>query len=364
MCKKFAEYLYYCSIILLLFLPVSCNTNATVKTVEDPETPSPPASDTSAIPRVKLMQLKRTVFDRELVTNGKMAAEVKAVLKFKFDGIIDTIYVKEGSRVLKGQVLAQLDNKHYGRIIEQRKIQVMKALLDYEDILIRMGYDVKDTGRLSPNILKMAKLRSGLSQAYYDLREAEEQYSLATVTAPFPGLVANMEASMYNAGANSQAFCTLINDEKLIVTFPLLESELAFVKKNRQIKVTLFDNSQECFPGVIESINPIIDANGMITIKAKVNNAKGTLLDGMNVRVVLAEKINNQLTVPKMAVLDRQGRKVVYTYENGLAKWNYVDIGMENSAYYTITSGLKPDDRVIYEGDFNLAHDKHVKPVN
>jgi multidrug efflux pump subunit AcrA (membrane-fusion protein) len=52
---------------------------------------------------------------------------------------------------------------------------------------------------------------------------------------------------------------------------------------------------------------------------------------------------------------------VVFTYESGLAKWNYVKTSFENSTQYVITEGLSPGDSVIVKGNLNLAHDAKVK---
>jgi len=351
----------YCSLILLLFAQSGCSSGRAGPAADIIETVNPPLSDTSNVPVVKLITIKPGIFNKELLSNGKLSADIKAVIKFKTDGIIDHVYVKDGSRVLKGQVLAQLDNQLYGRTIEQRKLQLSKALLDYDDFLLKMGFNLKDTANLSADILQMAKIRSGLSQAYHDLREAEEQFKQTTLTAPFSGVVASLEAAAFNPSNSFQKLCNLIDDHRLIVTFTVLETDLPFVKRARNVTVSLFDKSPESFYGTIESINPLIDENGLVTIKARVDNLKGRLLDGMNVRVKLSEQMQNQLTVPKEAVFDRQGKKVVYTYENGLAKWNYVETGPENSTQYIIKTGLKANDSVIYDGDFNLAHDKRVK---
>ena len=81
----------------------------------------------------------------------------------------------------------------------------------------------------------------------------------------------------------------------------------------------------------------------------------------MNARIIIEKTLLNQLVVPKSAVVERSGRKVVFAYENGLAKWNYVSIAHENETSVVISEGLKAGAFVIIEGNLNLGHDAKVE---
>jgi len=80
----------------------------------------------------------------------------------------------------------------------------------------------------------------------------------------------------------------------------------------------------------------------------------------MNIKVVIEDMKPDQLFVPKSAIVLHSGKKVVFTCEGGLAKWNYVETGVENSGSYIITKGLNPGDTVITQGGLNLAHEAKV----
>lgn len=81
----------------------------------------------------------------------------------------------------------------------------------------------------------------------------------------------------------------------------------------------------------------------------------------MNVRVSIRNPCLGKLIVPKQAVLQRQGKEVVFTYENGRALWNYLKTGDENSEYYTISEGLKPRIQVIISNNLNLGNNVEVE---
>jgi hypothetical protein len=110
----------------------------------------------------------------------------------------------------------------------------------------------------------------------------------------------------------------------------------------------------------VTEINPAIDKNGMVRVKAVISNPGNKLFEGMNIRVKLQRSLGKQLVIPKEALVLRTNKKVVFIYNDGMAKWVYVQTGLENSTGYVITEGLSEGDSVIYEGNINLAHETPV----
>jgi multidrug efflux pump subunit AcrA (membrane-fusion protein) len=85
---------------------------------------------------------------------------------------------------------------------------------------------------------------------------------------------------------------------------------------------------------------------------------------------IAADVYKDRLLVPQDAVLVRGGRKLVFVVENGLAKWRYVEIGLENERFAEILPSTEPGwgvqagEQVIVEGHFTLAHDAKVVVKN
>lgn len=310
---------------------------------------------------VRIIEISESQFNRELLANGKLEAVKRANLKFFTEGVIKRIFIKESDRVTAGQRLATIDNTRQNQFYSQTKLKYKQALLDYEDQLLRLGYRMTDTAKLGKEIKNVARLRSGLSSAEIELQRAGTDLNYTTLIAPFSGKIANLKAKEFNNSAASEYFCTVINDTELLVDFLVLEQELSFVRSSKYVKVIPFNDGNLSYTGVLVSINPLVDKSGMVSVKALVQNADRRLLDGMSVKVEVQKSVAKQLSIPKTALLERQGRKVVFTAKGSMAYWNYVEIAYENSNSYAIKSGLKSGDLVIYDGNFNLAHDK---PIN
>ena len=127
-----------------------------------------------------------------------------------------------------------------------------------------------------------------------------------------------------------------------------------------EVELTPYANNQVTLHGKVTEVNPKIDENGMVKIKAMTDNPERILVDGMNVNIILKRPIEHKLIVPKSAVLPRQGKKVVFIHENGKAIWRYVTTGVENSEEISIESGLKAGEEVIYENNLGLSHESEV----
>lgn len=300
-------------------------------------------------------------FTKETWCNGSLQAWQKAIVPFETQGNVLKVNVANGQTVKAGQVLVQLDDYRQQQDVQQAQLYLEQALLDFEDQLIVSGYKVKDTSSIPSQILKMARLRSGLSAAELNLRKALAELQHTRITAPVNGKIASLEAHAYTPTSEYKNFCTILNTQYMEVFFNLVESDAMLVKKGLNVKVLPVALPGKSFQGIITGINPAIDLNGLLLVNARVANPTGELLDGMKVKVVVETEIPDQLIVPKTAVLARQNRQVVFTVENGHAIWNYVTTGYENSTQYTITEGLKAGQQIITGNNLTIGHQAPVK---
>ena len=67
-----------------------------------------------------------------------------------------------------------------------------KANLELADALIGQGYNPEQRPDIPAEVMRLARLRSGVAQAEVQLREAERALEDATLRAPFDGVVANL----------------------------------------------------------------------------------------------------------------------------------------------------------------------------
>lgn len=317
---------------------------------------------------VSVMTLKKQTFSHELVSNGKIAARGKADLRFESGEIVENIYVKNGDFVRKGQKLAELDKFKLHNQLLQAADALEKAKLELQDVLIGQGYAIDEFDKVPQEVMKLAKVKSGYDQSMSQYALAERAEKKATLVAPFDGVVANLFSKPYNIANTGETFCSIVDTYNMETDFTVLESELPFIKVGDRVVVAPYANAAEQYKGNIVEVNPIVDDNGMVRVKARVDG-KGNLFSGMNVRISVHRSLGEELVIPKTAVVLRSGKQVVFTLKEGKAQWNYVQTGLENAdscvvsnrADNGITEGLLEGDVVIVTGNVNLAHES---PVN
>lgn len=310
---------------------------------------------------VEVKVLRKEKFEKEIISNGKLKSFKKADLRFRVSGDLEDIFVRNGSIVSSNQILAKLNRFEYEQRFNMAKIAVTNARLQMEDMtLAYQGLKDKD---LSTEIKESIAAKSGYIAATNDLKTAQYNLDGTELKSPFAGKIANLKHHRYERIDLTETFCNLIDDSSLEVEFSLTESELNDVKLNDSITVTPFAINNS-IRGYISEINPQIDENGLVFVKGVIKN-NGQLLEGMNVRVKVIQEQGYQITVPKSAVIVRQGQQVVFKYVHGKAVWNYVKTGLENSHEYTLVfpeheESLHTGDTIIVSGNLNLVHEGNV----
>lgn len=347
--NTFHRYVFY-FLFLLAFL--SCAEQTRKKTVTDNE------EITAHSILVKVQILKDQTFQKQIVANGLAKAAQKTELRFKSSNRIDKILVRNGDRVSKGQVLAVLDNRLLANQLQKAKIQLTEAGRKLK--VLKINYGASQNDGLDTLVLRNLKSESGWLAAKNAVENMQILYDQTSIEAPFSGTVANIQTKPGNYITSGEVFCTLIDQTNFEVYFSILEGELPFVKIGQEVEISHYANPGKKYKGRISEINPMVGENGLVEIKAAVKNTNGALIEGMHVKVFVNKPIGNVVVVPKEAVVLRSNREVVFTTENGLAKWNYVEVLFENTTSYALKEGIEIGDTIIVSGNMNLAHDAKV----
>jgi len=314
---------------------------------------------------VAVIVLKKGPFKKELVNNGKLVAVRKSELKFRVSDQLEQVNVKNGDHVEAGQLIASLMPFTYQQDLKSAQIKLKEAKLEMQNVLIGQGYNTLDSTQMPSQIYQMSLIKSGYTEAMQNMQTADFNLKSTRLTAPFNGVVANIGQKKYEQVNSGDVFCILIDDSEFEVEFNVVENEIADISAGDEVQVIPFSDGSKNYKGRISEINPMIDENGLILVKARVRNPGG-LMEGMNVKVLVEKEIPGQMVVPKSAVVLRQNQEVLFKYTHGIAFWTYVQTVAENSSSYSVIAHpdkggtLAPGDTVIISGNLNLAHESDV----
>lgn len=334
--------------VLFIFSFFSCQTNTPSNNTTADTTPAKKPINQI---KVKVTQVIDDVFNKQVISNGTVISKNTAQLHFRQAGYIRQVNDRNGQHVPKGAVIAVLENDLLNNAVQQARIQVDKARQKYEQL--RIEYQ---TGQ--PDKLKM---QAGLSEAKARLQEAQIKYRQSFLKAPFSGTIANLKVKQGNYVRPSDTICSLLDNSKLFVDFQILPSDFALIHKNTPIEIQDFYHGDMRYKGVITDINPQVNRQGLISVRGKITNRHAPFINGIRVKVIINQTGKKMPVIPKTALVLRNNKEVVFTYEKGLAIWHYVKIFGENERYYAISEGLKAGDTIIISNNINLAHEAVVK---
>jgi len=369
---------------------------------ETAETAAKP--EESALP-VKVVPVKRADLVMRLESPGEAFTEKNIALKTEVTGTIKSLNVKEGKHVRAGEVLVEIDDQEYRLKWERSEALRLKYLSDllldkqfappnkemdaeaaerikkaeqdfskagslygqglisreefekakrsYESLLIESGFKQEE-------VMAAAK---GLTQAEIDAKIAQLELERTKIRAPFAGIISDIKVSpQENISAGRELF-TLVDISQIKVQAKVLESEIGKMKVGYEASLRFSAYPGKTFKGHVEAVSPIINPEDRTcAVHIAVENPQEAIKPGMHAEVEIAADIyKDRLLVPQEAVLVRGGRKLVFVVEEGLAKWRYIEVGLENKDYAEVLDGIKEGEMVIVEGHFTLAHDARVQ---
>lgn len=391
---------------LIYFLLLKKNPNASpedssqvsseeVRNVED--TPLP----------VKVTLVRKDDLIIKLKSPGEAVTNKKIILKAEVSGVIKNLNVEESKHVKKGEMLVELDDKEYRLSLEREEADRLRYLSEMllekrfsaaketpsrshkEEIkkaeeefgkarqLFRKGLisrvEFEKTSKQYEVILiesgeKKDEIRAaskGLTQAEIAVKQAQMNLEKTKIRAPFSGIICDIQVSPQEHVTSSRNLFTLVNISRIQVHAKVLESEIGKMKVGREVDLRFSAYSGKVFKGKVKAISPIINpADKTCKVTIDMANPQEEIKPGMHTEVEIAAEIyKDRLLIPQEAVLSRGGRKLAFVFNDGLAKWRYLEVGLENEDYVEVLDGVKEGEQVIIEGHFTLAHDARVRIV-
>jgi RND family efflux transporter MFP subunit len=299
---------------------------------------------------------------------GQAEAYRRTTLTSRVDGIISQISARENDRVAAGQLLLQFDTVEFALAVARAEADLRNAQAVFEERML--SDDPREDPEVRRERERLARARSGLDQSEVTLRERQLELERATVGAPFPGRIANMEVVEGQHMSPGGELMTVVDLDPIKVEVQVLEAEVGYLLEGRRASITFAAFSGETFNGRIETINPVVDPDTRTArVTVILRNPDGRIKPGMYARTSLeAQNFPDRILVPRTAILERDSRTMLFVLEDGRAKWRYVTPGLESGTLVEIvaseeTSMVESGEIVLTDGHFYLVHDAPVRLV-
>jgi len=351
------------SLFLLPFLAIPFFFSCESKGEKPEEIPLESMRNEVSATKVTVAKAEKRSFDYLINASGKVEAARQVKVLIERQGYLKELNIKEGHFVEAGTVIARLDNTDNIFRKEKALVQLKNAQANYKSE--KMGYatifegnDIQQINEVDEQL----KASSGLLSAEIELKEAELELAKSTIKAPISGKVADLKVKPGSLVKAGEDFCEILSTGELELNVKVLESDIPFISLGQEAEVYPVSAGTGSLSGKVSSINPKVDENGLVEVNIKLGKAE-KLLPGMNARAVIRAPQNNNVVVPKQALVYRSGRPVVFTINGKESKWNYVEVGKDNGREIEILDGIKDGETVITSNNLQLAHQAPVQIV-
>lgn len=359
--------------------------------------------------RMKLALVEEQTVARQITATGRVipAANSQAVVAPPVGGILSGRNLpRVGQHVKRGQSIAVVQQT--ATSAEQAQVRAAAASLSLENARleadrrtasgeleaarVRLDLATKEAARAQRLYERKAFSERQLQATEADLKAAKVAYDAAakrvealssspaianasrgvgsanasyTVSAPLSGYITKVNKSIGEQVEPGEAILEISNLDTVWVEAPIFERDLSRLAGNVSATFTTPAYPDQEFRGVVLDIGVVVDEQTRASkVIFQLPNGGRALRLGMqaNVRLDAGEQVTAML-IPKEAVLEHEGKKIVYVLLSGEEfERREVVVGDERGNKVAVLAGLNKGERVVTQGAYQLKL-QELKPA-
>lgn len=313
---------------------------------------------------------KNYVADIEAVRNVEIRARV--------NGFLNKIYVDEGQHVQKGQLLFSLNDEEFRAELARAKAAYSSAVADAKTALLEQSrvqllVDKKVIAKTELEVAsaKVAAANARVEEARSAETNAATRLAYTSIRAPFNGYIDRLPSKTGSLIAEGALLTSVSDIQDMYAYFNVSETEYLQHKRSAkdnqhaEVELILADGTLYPYKGKIETIeSEFEESTGSIAFRAKFPNPKALLKHGASGKIRLAADLDSTMLIPQKAVFEMQDKNYVFLLDaNNHVKMKSFSPGPRMANCYIVQAGLKPGDRVVYEGVRNLREGMQINPT-
>ena len=312
----------------------------------------------------------------EITLPANTQAYIDTPIYARTNGYLRKWYADIGTRVHRGEILAQIETPEMDQQVQQAQSELATAQSNLEiaqitatrwkKLLTKNAVSQQEADQATSDFTAR---QSALASAQANLRRLEQLQGFEKIYAPFDGVITarNVDIGALIQGGDSSSprseLFHMASTDKLRLFVPVPEVYGSAVHSGDHIVVTSDAAPNQKFTGIIVRDSDAIDiANRTLNVEVDVPNANHKLLPGQYAFVHLPiPPSSSSMTLPSNALLFRAEGLRVGVVRGGHVYLVPVEIGHDYGAKVEITAGLNPQDRVILNPSDSLAQGERVE---
>lgn len=317
---------------------------------------------TKQLPVITVFEVKETVFNHYVDLQGDVATKQNIIIFPEYSGLLSKVYVTEGQRVEKGQLLAVIADGGLRQQLAQLEVQAAFAKTTYE----RQQRLWKQKIGSEINYLQAEATYKSQKNAVEQLKVQLEK---TKVTAPFSGVIDDVisEQGQIVAPGQSQLF-RIVNLNNMYVKASVPESYLATIKKGTFVKLQ-FTSLGKNIEGTVRQVSNVINPNNRtFSIEISIPNTDRMIKPNLIANLEILDYSNKKaLLIPSDVIQENaQGAKFVYVVQPTKNKEvSVVKTAIKTGVSYRnkieVIQGLTANTIIVKEGAITMRNGLTVK---
>jgi RND family efflux transporter MFP subunit len=332
-------------------------------------------TEVRAVPTVAVIHPTAEPSEEGLVLPGAMQAYVESPIYARTNGYLKKWYRDIGSRVKKGELLADIDTPEVDQQLIQARadLETSKANANLSHITANRYEDLIKTDSVSKQEVDnaagdLAAKQATVASSDANVHRLSELESFKHIYAPFSGVITRRNVdtgTLVNAGngGSSQLLFSLAQTDPLRVYVNVPESAAPAIHTGLAATLELTQFPGRKFEGkVVRTAESIDPATRTLLTEVDVPNKTGELLPGGYAQVHLGVKIaGDRLQVPVNALLFRsEGLRAVLVDANHKLHLQPLTIGRDYGVTLEVLNGLRGGDWIVLNPADSLEEGQKV----
>ncbi|RKJ34287.1 efflux RND transporter periplasmic adaptor subunit, partial [Butyricicoccus sp. 1XD8-22] len=212
------------------------------------------------------------------------------------------------------------------------------------------------------NTIGIQTVETSLEQAQLSLESAKQRLDDKVVKATISGEVTSVDAEVGEMASGQSPLATVVAMNTVSLNVNLLQDHLDSFAVGDEIEVQVI-GLEGTFEGTVSYISSISSGSGLFTMEVEIDNSDKVIKPGMVASIVMEEVLEqDKLMVPTKAIIQKEGKSVVFIVQDNKAVQKEVEVIRFNTELTAVAGDLKENDLVVISGQ-NLLNDGDLVKV-
>jgi RND family efflux transporter MFP subunit len=318
-------------------------------------------------PLITTFKTKEEVFTHFIELQGNVQTKQNVLIYPEIPGILQSLYVKEGQKVSKGEILAKIDDGGMSQQLAQLETTAQLAKTTYERQ--KRLWDQKIGSEM-----QFLQAKTSFEAQESAILQLKSQLTKSTIRAPFSGIidvVFKEQGIVVAPGLGAEIF-RIVNLSDMYIETEVPERYIGSITKNKDVEVD-FPVLGEKLKTKIRQVGNFINPNNRsFKIEVGVPNLDAKIKPNLTARLKLNDYTNpTAVLIPQSIISENAaGEQFIYVIKNkkanneAIAERIIIETGKTQGDVIEVLKNLSAGAEVVMEGARSVNSGQLVKVIN